>query len=290
VTRSTVLTMSAMLALAGCGSSHPPTTPEDTTLHLDARAARSAFSLERPEEAATQYARALERARARDDAAAIGDYGYDLAVAQLAANHPKQALATVRTIRAELALRGVASFPELDLAEATALYRVGDKQAADQLAARILAGADPAAAARADFLRGLVADETGDAAGLNAALARLAQPVSPDQQADADELSARRDLRQGAFTAATNEAEQAADLRRTSLDYRGMARALAVAADASQRAGNHQAAAEFYMRAGQSAAAQGDADMARPLLTQAAALATDPALREAARQALTNTR
>lgn len=251
-------------------------------MHRDATAARGAISLDRPEEAATQYARALERARARDDAAAIGDYGYDLAVAQLAANHPKQALASVRTTRAELALRGVASFPELDLAEATALYRLGEKQAADQLAARIVAGAEPAAAARADFLRGLIADDMGDPAGLSAALARLAQPASADQQADADELSARRDLRQGTFEAATNEAEQAADIRRASLDYRGMARALAVAADASQRAGNKQAAAEFYMRAGQSAAAQGDADMARPLLVQAAALATDPALREAA--------
>jgi TPR repeat protein len=54
------------------------------------------------------------------------------------------------------------------------------------------------------------------------------------------------------------------------LDYRGMARALSVAANAELRAGNTRAAAELYMRAGQGAAAQGDAESARPWLRRAA--------------------
>lgn len=73
--------------MAGCGSAQVPTTPVDTTLRQNARAAGMAISLEHPEQAAIDYERALERAQARDDATAIGDNGYDLAVAQLVANH-----------------------------------------------------------------------------------------------------------------------------------------------------------------------------------------------------------
>lgn len=74
-------------------------------LRQDAQAGRLALSLERPEEAGTQYQRALTRARAADNAAAIGDYGYDLAVAQLAAHDPKGALTSARVT--EVDLRGI---------------------------------------------------------------------------------------------------------------------------------------------------------------------------------------
>jgi hypothetical protein len=280
------LAVPIVLLLASCGRGDQPTAPTDTTLRANAYAGSEAFSLERPEEAAVQYQHALDRARARDDAGAIGDDGFDLTVALLAANHPAQALASARMTRAELARRGAVSFPALDLAEATALYRIGDKTEADRLAEQVQAGADPVAAARASFLRGLIADDAGDVAGLDDAIARLAQPASEDQRADADELIARRDLRQRMFSAATDAAGRAANLRRTALDYRGMARALSVAADATARSGNPQAAAELYMRAGQSAAAQGDGDSARPWLRQVLALSRDEALREAAQQAI----
>jgi hypothetical protein len=276
----------ALLLLAGCGSKPPPDAPEDVTLRQSARAGSSAMALERPAEAVTQYQRALERARARDDAGAIGDYGYNLAVAQLAADRPRDALQTVRTTRLELARRGVASFPALDLAEATALYRLGLKQESDRVAERVAAGNDPAAATRATFLRGLIADEAGNTAGLDAALARLAQTAPGAQSADADELRARHDLRLGALEAASTEAQRAADARRSELDYRGMVRALAVAADADARSGRTQAAADLYMRAGQSAAAQGDADAARRWMRQAMNFATDPGLRQTIRQAM----
>jgi hypothetical protein len=255
-------------------------------MRQDAHAAGLALSLERPNEAIAQYKLALERARARDDAAAIGDYGYDMAVAQLAANQPDKALATVRMTRSELARRGVGSFAALDLAEATACYRIGDKAMSDRLASQVEAGDDQTAALRASFLRGLIADETGDAAGMDRAIAHLSSGVSPDQQADRDELLARRDLRQGAFASATELAEQAAKLRRDALDYRDMARALAVAADAAARGGHSQLAADLYMRAGQSAAAQGDASTARPWLQRAMVLSSDATVHQAARSAI----
>lgn len=279
-------TLPVVLLIGACGGRAQPTTPEDATLKRNTRAAGLAFSLNRPAEAITQYERALERARARDDATAIGDNGYNLAVAQLAANQPRQALASVRMTRAELARRGAASFPALDLAEATACYRLGEKMRSDQLAAQVETSAEPVTAARASFLRGLIADELNNAAGIDAAIARLAHPATPDQQADTDELMARRSLRQGAFDAALRQAEHAADLRRDTLDYRGLARALSVAADAEVHAGNMQAAADLYMRAGQSAAAMGDADMARSWLGRAMEFGNDPAQREAARLAM----
>jgi hypothetical protein len=275
------------LFLIGCGGTHDMASPPtDTTLSEEARAGRLAFSLERPQEAAVQYERALVRARARDDAAAIGDYGYDLAVAQLAANRPRDALATARTTRADLARRGVAAFPALVLVEATSLYRLNEVGEADRLAAAVETGNDQAAAARASFLRGLIADQTGNTMELGAALARLAGAATPEQRADADELAARRDLRRSQFTDAAVEAKRAADARRTAMDYRDMARALALAADASAQSGSIAAAADLYIQAGQSAAAQGSPELARPWLRQALALAQDPALHRTARQAL----
>jgi hypothetical protein len=188
--------------------------------------------------------------------------------------------------RIELARRGAPSFPALDLAEATADYRIGESHESDRLAIEAASGTDAGVAARALFLRGLIADERSDKAGLEEAISRLGEPISSDQRADLAELSARRDIRQGAFEAATAEAERAADLRRGILDYRGMARALSVAADAAGRAGDMQAAAALYMRAGQSAAALGDAQSARPWLRRSMQLANDPALRQAARSDL----
>jgi hypothetical protein len=249
-------------------------------------AAESAMSLDRPTEAVAQYEQALVRARARDDAAAIGDIGYDLAVAQLAANQPKQALVSVHDTRAELLRRGWTSFPALDLAEAMADYRVGEKEQSDELAARAERGTDAAAAARASFLRGLIADDTDNMPALEASIARLAQSATTDERADAAELLARREVRQGAFDSATAEAEHAADLRREMLDDRGVARARSVAGEAQARLGNMQAAAELYMRAGQSAAAQGDAELARRWLRRTTELSSDPALKAAARLAM----
>jgi hypothetical protein len=274
------------MVAVGCSGRQRADAPEDVILRQDARAGRQAFSLDHPEQAVAQYQLALERARARDDVVAIGDYGYDLAVSQLAANRPDQALATARLTETELARRGRTSFPALVLVQAVALYRLGRKADADSLAAQVEDGGEPVVAMRASFLRGLIADETDDTAGLNTALARLAHPVSPQEQADADELAARRDLRQGSFNTAAIEAEHAADLRRSVLEYRDMARALSVAGDALKRGGDSRAAADLYMRAGQSAAAQGDAQTARSWLRQSLVLTEDPAKRRAVRQAL----
>jgi hypothetical protein len=277
----------ASALLAGCGGSAPhPAQPQDTVLQRESEAGKNAFALQRPGEAAAKYKQALERAEARDDAGAIGDYGYDLAVAYLAANRPREALAAARTTHIELANRGIAPFPALILAEANALYRLGDKTRADDLAADVEVGSDPSAAAGAAFLRGLIADERGNQAGVYAALAQLAHPANTAESADAFELAARRDLAGRNFARAESEADRAADLRRAGLDYRGMARVLAVEAKAAAEAGDRRTAANLYVRAAQSAAAQGDAGLTRHWLRQALAQANTPTLRQIAHQTL----
>ena len=67
--------------------------------------------------------------------------------------------------------------------------------------------------------------------------------------------------------------DEAADLRRLMLDYRGMVKVLARAGEANERAGRLVPASRRYLRAGQSAALQGDTEQARMWLTRAAALA-----------------
>jgi hypothetical protein len=88
------------LCLAGCSSSPPPPKPADPTLQSDTDAGQLAFEHERPEEAVARYQDALTRAQARDDLSAIGDLGYNLAVAELEANHPDKALQTARATAA----------------------------------------------------------------------------------------------------------------------------------------------------------------------------------------------
>ena len=77
-------------------------------------------------------------------------------------------------------------------------------------------------------------------------------------------------------------------MRQKTLDYRGMARALAVAGEAAGDAGDAKTASDLYLRAGRSAAAQGDVDLARKWLEEAARLATADAVRNEANELLKN--
>ena len=261
-----------LCALAACARAPSAAPPVDEALLRMGQAGNVAYDLERPKEAAEQYRTALARARERDDSGAIADTGFNLAVAQLRAGEPAEALRTARTLQAELGRRGT-NDPAFDLVAATAQFRLGDRDGADRLAARLTSGTTPALADPAWFLRGLIADERGDRAGLDRAAAALGPSADP---ADIDELRARR-LRDRAA------ALHAADLRRDALDYRGLARALALAASLTPDAA---AAADLYLRAGRSAAAQGEKAQAQAWLTQSRARAADPQLREEADRAL----
>jgi hypothetical protein len=81
------------------------------------------------------------------------------------------------------------------LAEATALYRTGAVAEADRAARRIQPSEDAEAATRATFLRGLIADERRDEAGLAIVADTLKAATTPSLEADSAELAARLALR-----------------------------------------------------------------------------------------------
>lgn len=273
-------------ALAGCGGSREPAPPTDPVMERHATAGQLALTLEQPEQAVRQFRDGLARARERDDAAAIADLGFNLSVAQLQANQPEAALKTATEVGTELGRRRVAPLPALQLVNAVALYRTGNSAAADKLAAQVATATDRDAAARAVFLRGLIADDRGDTAGLRAAVAAIAGGSDPEHRADRAELSARLALRDGDPRTARARAKEAADLRRELVDYRSLARCLALQARAAELSGDPAGAADLYLRAGRTAAAQGDTAAAKRWLGAAIALSRDPMLTQAARSLL----
>jgi tetratricopeptide (TPR) repeat protein len=240
--------------------------PQDQTLMRHEEAGKIAFGLERPEVAVAQFHAALIQAQARDDPTAIVELSFNLAVAQLKANQPQDALESTREASAELRRRGRTPSLSLMLAEATALYRLGRFDDADVVAAQVEAAKDGETASGASFLRGLIADESGDEAGLRDALARLSNADEPLRLADRLELQARLALKTNDLGGARAAAQKAAEIRQETLDYRGMARALALAGKAAELSGDNETAADLYLRAGRSAAIQQDAETARPWL------------------------
>jgi tetratricopeptide (TPR) repeat protein len=268
------LALLSALALAACGGGTPadPGPPTDVKLDQANKAGTQALSMDLPSVAVRQYKVALSRAYERDDAGAIGDVAYNLALAQMKAGDSKAAIATAREARSELTRRRAAVPPELILVQSAASYRTGDLGAAAGAAQEVIdSGAkDPDAVRRAWFIRGLVAADRSDAAGLAQAIAALAPPTKQaDLEADRQELQGRAALLAGDSAAALTLLEQSAANRQQALDYRGMARALSLAGDAALRSGRAADAADFFLRAGRSALLQGDTATATPLLKRA---------------------
>jgi tetratricopeptide (TPR) repeat protein len=268
---------SALLMLAACGGKPAdPGPPPDNRLEQANRAGTQALSMDQPDLAMRQYQIALQRAYERDDSGAIADISYNLALAQLKAGDAKAALATVKGTRIDLERRHAAVPAELYLVQAAAAYRSGDPSAADTAAQEALShpANDPSTVPRAWFIRGLVAAQRSDGAGLAQAIAALPPaPKQPDLQADREELLGRTAMLDGRPAEALSSFEQSATSRQQALDYRGMARALSLAGEAALRTGRTADAADLYFRAGRSALLQGDDATARTALKQAEDLA-----------------
>lgn len=277
VRRTLPLAVSASL-LAACGGGGAKVDegpPVDRRLEQANQAGTRALALQQPAEAVKQYRNALARAYERDDATAIGDVGYNLAVAQLKLGTTEEALRTVQEIRAELERRRVSPPAELLLVQAAAAYRTGAADEALAAVQQVLASSplDTDTSARAWYIRGAVAADRSDAAGLAQAIAAIPATSQPDHEADRLELSGRAALLSGAPGQAEGFFEKATDQRRLALDYRGMTRALAFSAEAVLKLGRTGEAAVFYLRAGRSALLQGDARSARTMLDRADELA-----------------
>src|SRR5260370_912316 len=193
--RPVVLSPLAALALAACGGGGPVDTgpPPDVKLDQANRAGTQALSVDMPSLAVREYKVALARAYERDDAGAIADVAYNLALAQMKSGDSKAALATLRDARAELDRRRVQIPAELFLVEAAAAYRIGDyvRASADAQQALDRQAKDPDTVPRAWFIRGLVAAERSDGAALNQAIAALPPTKQPDLEPHPQALHAR---------------------------------------------------------------------------------------------------
>jgi hypothetical protein len=266
-----------LLLLAACGGGRRDDgPPEDEVLTRLAGSANRALQLDEPGSAAGLYARALTRARERDDARAIGDMAFGQATSELARGDAPAALRVAQEVRDDLTRRGAATPPRLLLAEATALHRLDRLAEAGARATEVVnrAAEDREAALRAQFLLGLLAVARRDLPALAAARAALAETTQPAFRADAAELAGEEALLRGDLDAAVAQARAAAALRREAIDYRGLSRALVLEAQARQRRGELAAAADLLLRAGQGAAERGERGDARRWLATAGDLAT----------------
>ncbi|HEY4134304.1 MAG TPA: hypothetical protein VGO34_03730 [Alphaproteobacteria bacterium] len=265
-------------ALAACGGTPAPDpaklAAEDHEFDSLRRLARGAFENGQYAQAVGLYDRALARAFARDDLPAIGDLGYESSLALLRDDRPADAARRARDTATELARRGQAPFPALTLAEAVALYGAKDPQAGQTAQrAREAAGTNAALTARADYLIGMIAADSGDAATLTRIVNGLSAPTEPGLKADRQELLGRSQLLANAPAQAVTSFQDTVELRRKTKDLPGVARALAFAGQAAQAAGDGAAAADFYLRAGRAAQSNGRPADARQWLTNAAQLA-----------------
>jgi hypothetical protein len=251
--------------LTACGSTpEPPPGPEavqDAEISASLEMARFAFLSGRYDQAIRAYSGSLDRAYARDDVAAIAVAGQELAFSYLRAGKPEEAVQAASRTREELARRGRPARPALALVEATARYRLKETAVAERLAREVAAAPDdPMAATRATFLLGLIAADRRDIAALSAASDTLSRSgEQPEMKADSLHLI-RKDYVQAANAFMAEEA-----LRRASGDEPGVARALALAADATEKNGQKAKAADLWFRSGRSAAQEGDTESASRL-------------------------
>jgi tetratricopeptide (TPR) repeat protein len=268
----------AILVFMGCGSSKPvqKSAAMDEDLERFKRAAQQAYDNGRLQQAVSFYQKALQRAYIRDDYQAVLDAQYNMAVCLINLQSYAQAFEVIQQAKTEMAMAGQSVAADFLLLEATVLYLRQDSDAAREITDQILAATPPASSIvqhKTHFLRGLLASQQGDIGKLREAIASMGQPNLPQLSADRLELSGHLAMAERNWDAAINAFEAATELRREARDYRGMAKSLALSGKASERAGHADEASVRYLRAGRSAALQGQFDQALIWLDQAEQMA-----------------
>jgi tetratricopeptide (TPR) repeat protein len=248
-----------LLTLVGCAT--PPTAPrKDKELSRASDLARAAFEDGATAKAIDLYGKALNRARAMDDATEIGNTAYDLALCHIILGQLDQA--SVSLVEATAAFQRSGSNPaDVLLLEATVAQRQGKSEQALSLADQVLsASSDENDLFQVALLRGTIACQQDDPARARAALAEADQ----HHIANAALLAARERLAGNIFLLDGNPAEAAAALDRAAAlfqkakHYRDMALTLRRAGEAYREAGDTQRAQDRLFRAQRSLAAQGE--------------------------------
>lgn len=272
------------VALSGCGGAPDETVQDQDIAYQQAMDAGSqAFGIERYTVAERSYREAARLALRRNDAGAIGDSAYNLAVTQLSAGRPADALRTVQTARAALLMRsgqealagngGLPNTPHhedvaetggdaLTLIAAAAEYRLGQDAAAAREARLASRSSERDIALRGAFLSGLIAARDNDPVVLAGAIGLLQAsklPLSAAQSADLAELQALQAMATDPAGALSLSAK-VVSLRRETGDYGAMARALALEADAARKMGQTARANDLLAQAAQSLGARAGTD------------------------------
>ena len=281
-----------IILVSGVGCSSSPT--EQSRAEVDEefermnRGARTAFDHGRFRQAADLYNQALERAYVLDDVTAIADSQYNLAVCLVRLHDYVQALEQVNQSMAELTRAGRSIPADILLLEATTVYRMGKLDDAWQLTDTILL--DPsrlseAIQSKTHFLRGLIAGEWDDINQLRQEIVSLGTPSAAGLRADRQELVGRLAMAQSNWHDAIEAFDRTAEYRRDDFDYSEMVNALALAAWACEQAGKLSEASKRYLRAGRSAARQGESREALNWLNRAEKLAGEAGDEPSAKEA-----
>lgn len=271
-----VLVFSAM-KIASCGTAPKKNSVPKSDEELEAanRLAQFAFENGKYEQAAVIYRRALEHAYVRDDAVAILDARYNLAVCLMELETYLEALTILDQAKEEMAFKDAQLPPEIYLLEATIYYRGGRLDDSWRTTEEILATRNivsPLIYSKTYFIRGLVSSHRDDVAGMQKAIDKMGQPQNATVKSDLSELSGRLAMAENKWDQAIRLFDEATVVRRENSDYRRMAMTQALSAEANEKAGKTGAAASRYLQAGRSAALRGDLSNAHAWLAQAARL------------------
>jgi tetratricopeptide (TPR) repeat protein len=250
-----------LLTLVGCANPPTSTVPrKDKELSRTSNLARAAFEDGATATAIDLYKKALNRARAMDDATEIGNAAYNLALCQIILGQLDQASASLAEAKAAFKRSG-SNPADVLLLETTVAQRQGKLGQALSLADEVLsASPDENYRFQVALLKGTIACEQDDPARARTAL------VEADKHhvTNAPLLAAREQLAGNILSLEKNPAEAAAAFDRAAAlfqeakHYRDMALTLQRAGEAYREAGDRQRAEDRLSRAARSLAAQGE--------------------------------
>jgi tetratricopeptide (TPR) repeat protein len=250
----------ALLALVGCATSPTSTAPSgDKELSRNNNLARVAFENGSTANAIDLYGKALQRARAMDDATEIGNAAYNLALCHVILGQLDQA--SVSLAEAKTAFKRSGGNPaDVLLLEATIAQRQGKQEQSLSLADQVLsASPDESHRFQVALLKGTIACEQGDAARARAALAEVEKihVTNPTLLAAKERLAGNIFLLEKKPIEAAAAFDRAGALYQKAKRWRDMALALRRAAEAYRAAGDTERAEDRLLRAQRSLAAQG---------------------------------
>ena len=246
----------ALLALVGCTTSPTSTAPSgDKELSRNNNLARVAFENGSTANAIDLYGKALQRARAMDDATEIGNAAYNLALCHVILGQLDQA--SVSLAEAKTAFKRSGGNPaDVLLLEATIAQRQGKREQSLSLSA----SPDESHRFQVALLKGTIAREQGDVARTRAALAEAEKirVTNPTLLAAKERLAGNIFLLEKKPGEAAAAFDRAGALYQKAKRWRDMALALRRAAEAYRAAGDTERAEDRLLRAQRSLAAQGE--------------------------------